>query len=98
MSQIESSALRAALRETHRADEMEIVDALIEKARFTPEARRRIFERAKPLVETIREKRLKSTGIDAFLNTYDLSSREGVVLMCMPRRCCASRTPTRSTG
>ncbi len=83
MSQIESSALRAALRETHRADEMEIVDALIEKARFTPEARRRIFERAKPLVETIREKRLKSTGIDAFLNTYDLSSREGVVLMCM---------------
>ncbi|MDR2614306.1 MAG: bifunctional proline dehydrogenase/L-glutamate gamma-semialdehyde dehydrogenase PutA, partial [Candidatus Accumulibacter sp.] len=45
--------------------------------------RQRIFERAKPLVETIREKRLKSTGIDAFLNTYDLSSREGVVLMCM---------------
>ncbi|MDR2113592.1 MAG: bifunctional proline dehydrogenase/L-glutamate gamma-semialdehyde dehydrogenase PutA, partial [Candidatus Accumulibacter sp.] len=50
---------------------------------FTPEERRRIFERAKPLVETVRERRLKSTGIDAFLNTYDLSSREGVVLMCM---------------
>jgi RHH-type proline utilization regulon transcriptional repressor/proline dehydrogenase/delta 1-pyrroline-5-carboxylate dehydrogenase len=34
-------------------------------------------------VQTVRDSRLKTTGIDAFLNTYDLSSREGVVLMCM---------------
>ncbi|MDR1936056.1 MAG: bifunctional proline dehydrogenase/L-glutamate gamma-semialdehyde dehydrogenase PutA [Candidatus Accumulibacter sp.] len=83
MNRIEGGALRRALRETYRADETRIVDGLIEKARFTPEERRRVFERAKPLVETIREKRLKTTGIDAFLNTYDLSSREGVVLMCL---------------
>ncbi len=83
MSLSNSSALRQALRETYRADETQIVNSLIEKARFTPEEQRRIFERARPLVETIRDKRLKTTGIDAFLNTYDLSSREGVVLMCM---------------
>lgn len=83
MTSSDSSPLRAALRETYRADETRIVNALIEEARFTPEQRQRIFERAKPLVETIRDKRLKTTGIDAFLNTYDLSSREGVVLMCM---------------
>ena len=83
MSLSNSNALRQALRETYRADETQIVNSLIEKARFTPEEQRRIFERARPLVETIRDKRLKTTGIDAFLNTYDLSSREGVVLMCM---------------
>ena len=73
MSLSKSSALRQALRETYRADETQIVNSLIEKARFTPEEQRRIFERARPLVETIRDKRLKTTGIDAFLNTYDLS-------------------------
>jgi RHH-type proline utilization regulon transcriptional repressor/proline dehydrogenase/delta 1-pyrroline-5-carboxylate dehydrogenase len=31
----------------------------------------------------VRDSRLKSGGIDAFLTTYDLSSREGVVLMCL---------------
>ncbi|MFB0934473.1 MAG: bifunctional proline dehydrogenase/L-glutamate gamma-semialdehyde dehydrogenase PutA [Propionivibrio sp.] len=83
MSLSDSSALRAALREAYRADETRVVNSLIAKARFTPEEQQRIFERARPLVETIRDKRLKTTGIDAFLNTYDLSSREGVVLMCM---------------
>lgn len=83
MDPANGSALRQALRKAYRADETRIVDELVEKARFTPEERQRIFERAKPLVGTMREKRLKSTGIEAFLNTYDLSSREGVVLMCM---------------
>lgn len=83
MSSSDSGTLRAALREAYRADETRVVNDLIEKARFTPAQRQRIFERARPLVETIRDKRLKTTGIDAFLHTYDLSSREGVVLMCM---------------
>ena len=75
MSESNSSPLRAALREAYRADETRIVEVLIDKARFTPEQQQRIFERARPLVQTIRDKRLKTTGIDAFLNTYDLSSR-----------------------
>ncbi|MDR3413607.1 MAG: bifunctional proline dehydrogenase/L-glutamate gamma-semialdehyde dehydrogenase PutA [Formivibrio sp.] len=83
MSESNSSALRAALREAYRADETQIVEALIDKARFTPEQQQRIFERARLLVQTIRNKRLKASGIDTFLNTYDLSSREGSVLMCM---------------
>jgi len=83
MNESSGSPLRAALREAYRADETQIVEVLIDKARFTPEQQQRIFERARPLVQTIRDKRLKTSGIDAFLNTYDLSSREGVVLMCM---------------
>jgi RHH-type proline utilization regulon transcriptional repressor/proline dehydrogenase/delta 1-pyrroline-5-carboxylate dehydrogenase len=78
-----SRALRQALRDAYRADEARIVEGLVERARFTKEQQRAIFERARPLVETIREKRQKTTGLDAFLATYDLTSREGVVLMCM---------------
>ena len=82
MSESNSSALRAALREAYRADETHIVEVLIDKARFTPEQQQRIFERARPLVQIIRDKRLKTTGIDAFL----------------PRPCCASPTPRPSTA
>ena len=41
MSLSDSSALRAVLRETYRADETLVVNSLIEKARFTPERRPR---------------------------------------------------------
>ena len=61
MSESSGSPLRAALREAYRADETQIVEALIDKARFTPEQQQRIFERARPLVQTIRDKRLKTT-------------------------------------
>ncbi len=78
-----TSALRQALRDAYRADETSIVNELVSRARFTPAEQQRILERARPLVRTVRDSRLKTGGLDAFLNTYDLSSREGVVLMCM---------------
>ena len=78
-----TSALRQALREAYREDETLMVNELIKRARFTPEEQQRILERARPLVQKVRDSRLKTGGIDAFLNTYDLSSREGIVLMCM---------------
>ena len=83
MSTSSSEKLRAAVRETYRAEEGAMVESLIERAHFSPQEQARIFERAKPLVESLREKRQNSTGLDAFLATYDLSSREGVVLMCL---------------
>ena len=77
------SALRQAMREAYRIDETTIVDELVRCARFTPEEQQRILDRARPLVQNVRDSRLKVGGLDAFLNTYDLSSREGIVLMCM---------------
>ncbi|MBP6711609.1 MAG: bifunctional proline dehydrogenase/L-glutamate gamma-semialdehyde dehydrogenase PutA [Propionivibrio sp.] len=79
----QTSALRQALRDAYRIDETTIVDELVSRARFTPEEQQRILDRARPLVQTVRDSRLKIGGLDAFLNTYDLSSREGIVLMCM---------------
>ena len=83
MSVAQTSVLRQAVRDSYRRDETSCVNDLVVRARFTPAEQQRILERARPLVQTIRDSRLKTSGIDAFLNTYDLSSREGVVLMCM---------------
>ncbi|MCK6411600.1 MAG: bifunctional proline dehydrogenase/L-glutamate gamma-semialdehyde dehydrogenase PutA [Azonexus sp.] len=77
------SQLRVRIRARHRADEDEVVQELLRLARFTPAGQYQILERARPLVAQVRAERNKTTGIDAFLNTYDLSSREGIVLMCM---------------
>ncbi len=64
-------------------DETTLVDQLSALARFSPDQQASILRRARPLVQSVRDQRLKSGGIDAFLNTYDLSSREGIVLMCI---------------
>ena len=75
--------LRGKIRDDLRVDETEIVNSLSEKARFSAAQQASILDRARPLVQSVRDQRLKSGGIDAFLNTYDLSSREGIVLMCI---------------
>ena len=45
--------------------------------------RERVAARAAQLVEGVRTTRVKRTGLDAFLRQYDLSSQEGVILMCL---------------
>ncbi|MBI3523760.1 MAG: bifunctional proline dehydrogenase/L-glutamate gamma-semialdehyde dehydrogenase PutA [Betaproteobacteria bacterium] len=78
-----STSLRAAIRDHYRRDETQLLEELVERARFSHDERARIAERARPLVQAVRERRSESGGIDAFLSTYDLSSREGIVLMCL---------------
>ena len=83
MSVANTSALRQALHDSHRVDETRIINKLVSFACFTPDARQHILDRARPLVQAVRDRRLQCGGLDAFLNTYDLSTREGIVLMCM---------------
>ena len=85
MSVVQPTAidLRQRLRDYLRIDEDTVVDELISLARFSHSEQLGIRARAAPLVRNVRERRLSSGGIDAFLATYDLSSREGVVLMCL---------------
>jgi RHH-type proline utilization regulon transcriptional repressor/proline dehydrogenase/delta 1-pyrroline-5-carboxylate dehydrogenase len=75
--------LRQAVRDLHCADEAAVVGRLIEEARMPPDARERIAARATSLVEEVRRERLGQGGLDAFLHEFELSSREGVVLMCL---------------
>ena len=78
-----TAELRRRIHQHLRCDEDALLDALIAKARFTDFERQRIAERATPLIEKVRAERAQTGGIDAFMQTYDLSSREGIVLMCL---------------
>ncbi len=64
-------------------DEEKIVAALAERARLAPEQRQRIAGQARRLVDGVREHQQERSGLDAFLRQYDLSSQEGVILMCL---------------
>ncbi len=75
--------LREAINRLFLADEDERVTQLIEEARFTPEAGQRVSERARSLVEAVRKQASDQSGVEEFLHHYDLSSEEGVVLMCL---------------
>jgi RHH-type transcriptional regulator, proline utilization regulon repressor / proline dehydrogenase / delta 1-pyrroline-5-carboxylate dehydrogenase len=77
------STLRAAIRAAHRRTETEAVETALSLAQ--PEAGEldRIAARARDLVTKVRAGRVGKGGIDAFLHQYELSSAEGVVLMCL---------------
>jgi RHH-type proline utilization regulon transcriptional repressor/proline dehydrogenase/delta 1-pyrroline-5-carboxylate dehydrogenase len=75
--------LRRTLRALYRADETEVVEQLLREAELPPEMQDRIAARARRLVDSVRANRVGGGGIDAFMHAYELSSREGVVLMCL---------------
>ncbi|MCC7275127.1 MAG: bifunctional proline dehydrogenase/L-glutamate gamma-semialdehyde dehydrogenase PutA, partial [Alphaproteobacteria bacterium] len=75
--------LRAALRRATRADETEAVQRLLAEATLPADVRDRIAAAARRLVEAVRGGRQGRGGLDAFLHQYELSSQEGIVLMCL---------------
>jgi len=79
----EPTTLRQRLRAHYRADETGIVEMLLGQAELPAETQDRIAARARALVEEVRRNRVGQGGIDAFMHAYELSSREGVVLMCL---------------
>lgn len=76
-------ALRRRMNAAYRADETETIDDLLPIAGFDETTRRKIERRARDLVAHVRARRRQTGGIDAFMTEYDLSSQEGIVLMCM---------------
>jgi RHH-type proline utilization regulon transcriptional repressor/proline dehydrogenase/delta 1-pyrroline-5-carboxylate dehydrogenase len=79
----ERDGLRAAIASWHRRDEAQVVEALLDAAHLDRDALDRIAERARALVREVRRNRIGKGGIDAFMQEYELSSQEGVVLMCL---------------
>lgn len=73
----------AEITRHYRTDEAEAVQALLSRIELPPDTRRAIQQTATALVQVIREQRKTSGGLDAFLHEYDLSSEEGVLLMCL---------------
>ena len=75
--------LREEIAAAWLADETATVRGLLPLAELEAAAKGRVTQRATRLVEAVRAARLRRGGLDAFLHEYDLSSEEGVVLMCL---------------
>ncbi|HUQ28383.1 MAG TPA: bifunctional proline dehydrogenase/L-glutamate gamma-semialdehyde dehydrogenase PutA [Usitatibacter sp.] len=78
-----STPPRKRLRAHYLRDESEALAALIDEARLAPEAAQRVHDRARGLVEKVRTQQRAVAGMQSFLREYDLSSQEGVLLMCV---------------
>ena len=75
--------LRAEVRRHYRIDEDTCVQGLLAQLELPAEQRREIEQRARGLVKGVRAGRIGKGGIDAFMLEYELSSEEGVALMCL---------------
>lgn len=76
----EQTALRAAITAGYRRDESEALQWLLAQgARADGDA----AALAHKLVSQVREKRTRSSGVDALMHEFSLSSEEGVALMCL---------------
>ena len=78
-----SCSLSAGLNRDYLADEGSILERLLPFACSDPALKQKIESTARTLAETVRARQQHCSGLHAFLNHYDLSSREGVVLMCL---------------
>lgn len=64
-------------------DETEHVHRLLATTDLPDGQRQRIADHARSLVTHVRKHRASGSGVDAFMHEYQLSSQEGVVLMCL---------------
>ncbi len=76
------SPLRAAIVAAHRRPEAECLAPLLDLAELPPEAAARVAAMARGLVEGLR-RRGRRGGVEGLIHEYDLSSQEGVALMCL---------------
>ena len=72
---------RAAVRRDYRPDEAKVDAERLDQARLSAAEQRDSRAMARSLVKAVR--RHKPTGIDAFMQAYDLGSEEGIAMMCL---------------
>lgn len=73
----------ARLNDSYRLSETLLIPNLIAAAEVTAEHQQAIQDKTRLLIEAVRKKKLKAISVENFLQTYDLSSEEGLALMCM---------------
>ncbi len=75
--------LRAAMTAHYARDEAALVRELVELASLPEAQRELVLARATELVARVRAKAAKQSAVESFMRQYDLSSEEGVLLMCV---------------
>lgn len=83
MNRFDQSLLMQEISRHWLCDEEMIVAELAKDAALTDKERLAVQDIASELVANVRETRLSKSGLDAFMTKYDLSSDEGIVLMCL---------------
>jgi len=75
--------LKKAITEQYAVDETAAVTALLSGFSLTTFEQQAIARKAKDLVQNVREAKKQERGVDALMQEYDLSSDEGIALMCL---------------
>ena len=78
-----ASAGFARMSEGWLREEAEAVTDLLRIAEVDPETRSRIQATAVDLVQRVRARKQDQSAVESFMRQYDLSSEEGVLLMCV---------------
>ena len=74
---------RARITAAWLRDETEAVNDLLDQADFPPSEREQVVNRAVDLVERVRGRAKDQGVVESFMRQYDLSSEEGILLMCV---------------
>ncbi len=77
------SKVDQALYDAYRCDETALINSNLQALTISSEQKTSIESLATQLVERVRSERLGKSMLDAFLFEYDLSSDEGIALMCL---------------
>ncbi|TAL75332.1 MAG: bifunctional proline dehydrogenase/L-glutamate gamma-semialdehyde dehydrogenase PutA [Rhodanobacter sp.] len=74
---------RARITAAWLRDETEAVNDLLTQASFPPTEREAVIDLAAGLVTRVRARVKDQSAVESFMRQYDLSSEEGVLLMCV---------------
>ena len=78
-----TSPARARITAAWLRDETEAVNDLLDQADLPSEEREQVIDRAAALVIRVRARAKDQSVVESFMRQYDLSSEEGVLLMCV---------------
>lgn len=79
----QQSKLESAIWQSHRCDEVELIQSLSQLIQQTPTAELATQTTACQLVSRARTLQSEEQSISSFIHEYDLRTEEGVLLMCM---------------
>lgn len=80
---LENKTLRDAVNRLYHTDESEVVKQLLNSVKLDSVSARRVNKAACDLISHVRARKHEQGVLEAFMQQYDLSSEEGVVLMCL---------------
>ena len=96
LPEVPRSELRQRITAAYRSAEPSCVPPLVEAARVPSQLQQRIHDLARQVVIGLRAKRTRSSGVDALMKEFSLSSQEGVALMCLAEA--LLRVPDKATA